>query len=309
MRSDDSSLTPEQLEAVQRAALATLNRADALKTIPVPIEDILEAAKLKVAKYSVFDPRSIAAYIKHAGENAGRTIKSVMGKLLGVLDVSEEIIHIDDKVTAERQTFLKLHETGHFEMPHQRKLFRFFEDSRESLSHEISDLFEREANNFARILMFNGDSFKNHAADMDMGFASVKTLSKAFKASLYASLREYVRTHRLPCVGVILEQPSPCSKKGRKAEVRRVEVSHSYELMFGKPTFGDVGMNDPFGQLVPWFGRVTKPKSFSLNDLNGDMHEFVGEALNTSHQILIFAFPVKALSQSNKIILPKKLHI
>jgi hypothetical protein len=142
-----------------------------------------------------------------------------------------------------------------------------------------------------------------------MAFSSVRSLSKTFKASLYASLREYVRTHHLPCVGIILEQPSFCPKRGKKAEVRRVEVSQSYERMFGRPSFDDVTMHDSFGQLVPWFGKYTKAKTFSLNDLNGDTHELVGEALNTTYQILMLAFPVKALSQSSRIILPQPKRI
>lgn len=292
MRPDDRNLSRDERERVERQALRLLHKADAWGMIPVPVEDILAAAKLRVAPYSVFDPRAIAAYAAAQGLKAANLVKRAVGKIFGILDTSEEVIHIDDSVTEGRQTFLKLHEAGHFELPHQKKLFRFFEDSREELDPAVADLFEREANNFASFVMFNGATFQDRAAQFDLSFGSVKKMQRAFKVSLYAALRQYTRTHRLPCIAICCELPEFCPRDGFRCEVRRIEVSPAFEAQFAKPVVNMITARHPFGALVPFARKATRPTAFAMVDRNGTQHEFVGEALDTTFNVLVFACPV-----------------
>lgn len=291
MRPNDHILTHEQRLLVEKHAVELLHRADAKGVVPVPVDDLLAAAKLTVAPYSVFDPRSIAAYAAIKGKEAAQTIKRAVGKIFGVLDASEEIIHIDDSVHESRQKFLKFHETGHFELPHQRNLFRFFEDSNKELDPSISDLFEREANNFARYVLFNGDAFANRAHDHQLCFGTAKKLQRQFKASLYASLREYVRTNHRACIALCLERPETLPDFGLVCRVRRVEVSASFETQFGSTVPELLRPNLHFGKAIPFFNRATKPTRFQLRDLNGDEHTLIGEGLDTTFNVLIFACP------------------
>lgn len=291
MRSDDNSLSHQELERVEKAATSLIHRADAWGVFPLPIGDILAAAKLKVAPYSVFDPRAIAAFAVAQGKKAADIVKRAVGKIFGVLDAHAEVIHIDDSVVEGRQRFLKLHETGHFELPHQRKLFRFFEESEQELDPSVADLFEREANNFARFAIFGGDAYGRDASEMPLSFSSVKKIHKKYQVSLYAGLREYARTHRHCCIALAVEKPKTCQINGVSSEIRRVETSLSFERQFGRPTIPVISKSHPFWPLVP-FGKVTKPTVFQLPDLNGDRHAFIGEALDTTFNILIFACPL-----------------
>ena len=275
---------------VESRAKILLERADAWGVVPVPIDDLLTAAKLRVAPTSMFDPRAIAAYAVAQGKKAADVVKRALGKVLGILDAYEEVIHIDDSVLETRQRFLKLHEIGHFELPHQRKIFRFFEDSEEELNPSIVDKFEREANNFARYAIFNGNAYAERAADFPLAFSSVKKMKSVFNVSLYAGLREYARTHRHVCIAMAVEKPARCSQNGWSAEIRRVETSLEFERQFGRPQLSAITANHPFRRLVP-FGKATKPTKVWLTDLNGEQHEFVGEALDTTYNILIFACP------------------
>ncbi|TPE60546.1 ImmA/IrrE family metallo-endopeptidase [Sandaracinobacter neustonicus] len=238
----------------------------------------------------MFDPRAIAAYAVAQGKKAADVVKRALGKVLGILDAYEEVIHIDDSVLETRQRFLKLHETGHFELPHQRKIFRFFEDSEEELNPSIVDKFEREANNFARYAIFNGNAYAERAADFPLAFSSVKKMKSVFNVSLYAGLREYARTHRHVCIAMAVEKPALCPQNGWSAEIRRVETSLEFERQFGRPQLSVITTNHPFWRLVP-FGKATKPTKVWLTNLNGEQQEFVGEALDTTYNILIFACP------------------
>lgn len=288
MRPDDRNLSPEQRAEVENRALKLLHRADAWERIPVPVEEILRAAKLQVAPYSVFHPRAIAAYAKAKGEQAAKLIKGALGKIFGILDTAEQVIHIDDTVTEGKQLFLKFHEAGHHELPHQRKIFRFFEESEEELDPDVADLFEREANNFARFIIFNGDVFRKRAADHQLSFGSVKKLQRSFKVSLYAALREYTRTHRLTCFALCCELPTFCPKNGFACVVRRIEVSPSFERQFGMPTVQVIAKGHRLAKLVPFGRRATRPTEFTLVDSNGLTREFIGEALDTTYNVLIF---------------------
>lgn len=291
MRPDDNSLTHEQRILVEKHAERLLHRADAAGVVPVPVDDLIDAAKLKVAPYSVFDPRGIAAYAAEKGKQAAQTIKQAVGKIFGVLDASEEIIHIDDSVHESRQKFLKFHETGHFELPHQKKIFRFFEDSEEELDPSVSDLFEREANNFARYVLFNGLTFAERAHDYELCFGSAKKLQRQFKASLYASLREYVRTNQRPCIALCLELPEVREDMGKTCRLRRVEVSPSFEKEFGKTVPTLFTPNRGFGKAIPFFSKATRPVKILVKDLNGNERTLIGEGLDTTFNILIFACP------------------
>ena len=155
-RPDDSTLDPEDLRAVEEQAHRLLDRADAWDRYPVPVEDILSAANVRLAPTSAFDPAAIVSYLKGKAAGTGARIKSAISKVFGLYDAAEALIHIDDTVVESRQTFLKLHETGHHDIPTHRKMYRIFQDCTKTLAPDIADRFEREANNFARFLLVQG---------------------------------------------------------------------------------------------------------------------------------------------------------
>ncbi len=109
-KSDDSSLDPDQLRAVEKRARQLLDRASVWERFPTPIEDILAAAKLQVAPVSIFDPARILAFVKSKTANAANRIKLAISKMFGLYDVEESVIHIDHTVKESKQNFLKLHE-------------------------------------------------------------------------------------------------------------------------------------------------------------------------------------------------------
>ncbi|MEI8397039.1 MAG: ImmA/IrrE family metallo-endopeptidase [Rhodospirillaceae bacterium] len=205
IRSDDSTLDAESRRVVEERARKLLDRAAAWGQFPTPVDDILAAAKIKIAPRSVFDPRRLLEYARARTEGAVDLIKTAISKIFGVCDSEENVIHIDHEVTESKQRFLKLHETGHHEMPTHRKLFKFFMDCEKTLAPEIADLFEREANNFARFAIFQGDAYVRRAADEEFGIKTPIKLAKVFGASIYASSREFVRTNHRACAVYILE--------------------------------------------------------------------------------------------------------
>lgn len=301
---DDSSLDPEDLRVVEERARKLLDRADAWDRFPVPIDDILAAAKVQVAPTSAFDPTAILAYARGKAADAGVRIKSAITKVLGLYDAGESLIHVDGTVVESKQTFLKLHETGHHDMPTHRKMFQFFQDCEKTLTPEIADQFEHEANNFARYTLFKGDTYADYAADCAFEIKTPMKLAKKFGASVYASAREFARTNRRACVVYVLEQIEYVEGDGARAAVRRIETSPAFAAEFGLPSDAVITLDHFLGPMLPIGRKMTRPTSLSMTDMNGTNHECIAEAFDTTYNILILLYPVKALTASTIIVPP-----
>lgn len=302
---DDSTLTPEDLRIVEERARHLMDRAGGWNIFPVPIEEIMAAAQVKLAPTNAFDPAAIIAYLKGKASAVGVTIKSAISKVLGIYDSAESLIHIDSTVGKPKQTFLTLHETAHHDLPVHKRMFRFFQDCDKTLAPAIADQFEREANNFARFLLFKGDAYAKQAADHPFSIKTPMKLATHFGASIYASAREFARTNHRSCAIYVLEQIEYVAGAGARAAVRRIEPSPSFVLQFGHPTCTSVTPDHFLGPILPIGRKMTRPTGFSLTDRNGDTHECVGEAFNTTHNVIILFYPVKALGRPI-IILPAK---
>jgi len=305
MKPDDSSLHSFELAAVERQAQDLLSRASAWGRFPTPVEDILSAAKLRVAPKGMFDAAAFLAFVKRKTIQAAQTLKSALSKVLGLYDANEQIIHIDDSVGVSKQTFLKLHETGHHELPTHRKIFRLFQDCEQTLAPTIADQFEREANNFARYALFQGAAYKEMAADMPMAVKTPITLSKKFGASVYASAREFARTNHRACLVYILEPIHLVPGVLAYADVRRIEASPSFAQQFGIPTAERINVLHALGALLPIGRKMTRPTQLVYSDRNGVAHECLGEAFDTTHNVLLLIYPTRALNGS-LIALPER---
>ena len=302
-RHDDSTLDPEDLRAVEEQAHRLLDRADAWDRYPVPVDDILSAARVRLAPTSAFDAAAIVSYLKEKTADAGARIKSAISKVFGLYDAAEAVIHVDDTVVEAKQTFLKLHETGHHDMPVHRKMFRIFQDCKKTLAPDVADHFEREANNFARFLLFKGRTFAEHTADCPFEIKTPMTLARTFGASVYAAAREFARTNPRACVVFVLEPLEHHEDSGFRAPVRRIEPSPAYVARFGRPTVDVVTRDHLLWPVVPIHRKMTKAVPLTITDLNGQRHECLAEAFDTTYNILILLYPFTALT-TTAVLMP-----
>jgi hypothetical protein len=304
LKPDDSSLTASEYLAIHRAATDLLNKASAWDRLPTPVPDLLGAAKLRVAPMSAFDPRSLMRHAREFGERAASLIKSAIEKVRGIFDVQEDLIHVDDTVAESKQNFLKLHEAGHKHIPHQSKLFRWIQDCDKSLSPDVSDQFEREANIFASVVLFQDGRFAEMAADSAFSIKVPLALSKKFGASAYASMREYVRRSGRACAVIVLNPVEICSILGMRSELRRVELSPLFHKRFGELKLPDhVNRLSPLSEFIPLGGRrMSRPGALRLEDRNGDVVEFIAEGFATPFNSFILIHATAELKKS--IVVP-----
>jgi len=289
MKSDDSSLTPEQFATVEASARHLLDRADAWGTFPTPVSELMAAAQLKVAPLQAFDENAMLRYLQRTGEHLGRLLRRAIEKVRGILDVHAGTIHVDQGVSNEKQRFVSLHEAGHFELPHQRTLFRWVQDCDRTLAPEVSELFEREANTFARLVLFQGDAFGATTRDEPFGIKVPINAAKRFGASLYASMREYVRRHHKSCAVIVLEPIEFIDGVGAVRRIRRLEMSDAFLATFGGLSLPEfLSPLDDLMRLVPEGSRrMSAPRSFAIMDSKGVRHECLGEGFKTPYNAFI----------------------
>lgn len=92
---------------------------------------------------------------------------------------------------------------------------------------------------------------------------------------------------------------------GAQAIVRRIEPSLEFLRQFGRPDDAVITLDHPLGPVLPIGRKMTRPMTLSLTDRNFDDHECVAEAFDTTWNVLILLYPVRALT-STMIVLPSR---
>jgi hypothetical protein len=54
--------------------------------------------------------------------------------------------------------------------------------------------------------------------------------------------------------------------------------------------------------MLPIGGKMTRPTTVSITDRNGQAHECIAEAFDTTFNILLLVYPVKALTSTTNIL-------
>jgi hypothetical protein len=89
---------------------------------------------------------------------------------------------------------------------------------------------------------------------------------------------------------------------GARAAVRRIEASPSFIKQFGLPDDTFITLSHALGPVLPVGRKMTRPRSLSIKDRNGDSHECLGEAFDTTHNVIILLYPVQALGKQTFIL-------
>jgi IrrE N-terminal-like domain len=296
---DDTVRDLAQLAAIRKHARRALEAAGALGRYPTAVIDVMDAAKLVAVDDDVLNEGFIAQ-IRRKALKTGGVLKTALSKVLGLFDVKARLVYIDRSIKAVKQTFLKLHETAHGVLTWQRDAYRLVEDCEKTISPEISEEFDREANAFASEVLFQLGDFTQQAADEPFGIRVPMKLSTKYGASIYASIRRYVSTSRRACAVVVTELPVISAGHGFTAMRRRIEPSPEFLRVFGEVEWPEQFTPDEaIGATIPVGGRrMSRPRSCGLRDQNGELHECVAEAFATPFQVFILVHEVATLNRT-----------
>lgn len=290
---DDCSLTVQEQLRIRREARRALLKADALGTLPTPVAEVMAAAHIREIADDVLDE----SFVRKLRRRAGAALKRALGKVIGVFDAHESLVIVSRTLVKVKQTFIRLHETGHGFLPWQRSLYAAVEDDEDSIAPEIADLFDREANCFASEVLFQLDAFNEEAAQSSFGILVPVKLSRRYGSSIYAAVRRYVSHNDGACAVLVLDPPILCDGDGFRCNLRRVIVSQQFADLFGSISWPEFFTpRHELGAMVPVGGRrMSGKRSVGLKDRNGGRHECVAEAFTQTHQIFILLHASEAL--------------
>jgi len=193
----------ESRRAIDQRVDRLLRDADALRRFPTPVEDIIEAQRLKVStpEDSPLSPGMLA----RAPQALQEKLAAVSFKVLAILDRRERMVHVSpDTDNANPIRFRKVHEVGH-DLCEWQDLTHAI-DGRSQLDPATRELFEREANYAAGRLLFQGEVFKELVMSYATGMASVVFLADQMGGSIHATFHQYVTTHLGSVAGYILRR-------------------------------------------------------------------------------------------------------
>lgn len=299
MKPDDSTLPDESLRTVRKYADLLLRKACAYDRFPTPVDDLIKAARLEIARESVLAEIGLDGLYRrlpNALKLAPDKLKRAAAKVIGLLDREDRTIHLAPDTHPKKRIYVTAHEIAHDFLPHQRKTYAILEDSESELDPETNDLYEREANVFASEILFQREVFAIQAADFDLAIRVPIELAKNFGPSVYSAARRYVSTHKKSCALLVFNPPIFIAGTGEVIELRRAIPSPSFRSEFGSLRWPQQCGHDHFFMRHRPRHRFTSPTPIRLTDRNGQPRDCYLEAFDSSHQILFLIYPASNTS-------------
>lgn len=270
---------------IENISEVLLKASKSFDIFPTPIDNIVKYSDLIIAEG--IDLKTLEK--KYKSFVFSDALKSGLSKIRGFLDRSEKLIYLDMEQNVNRLSFVKLHETGHNALPWQKETLQFLDDD-DTLSLDIREEFEAEANYFASITLFQHDRFFNEVKKYELGVPAAMQLSKHFGASGHATLRRYVETSKKRCALLVLEA---LSKRGQQINSDFRNAFHSTPFL---KEFGAVSWPEKFGYKWEFMQdhsrnrRMKMDGTINLNTKNGNV-DFNYHFYNNTFNGFVLFFP------------------
>jgi transcriptional regulator with XRE-family HTH domain len=203
----DGDLDEQEIARIRGYMLALLRKADALGTVPTPIDHLMHVAELVSAGEIRLDPDE-RRKLRH---RFGDLVDRAWTRLQGVIHFGAREIWVNPDMYPQRQRFVLGHELGHYALPEHRNLFAYLDDERR-LRRDIHDLYERQANQAAIEVLAQGDRLRREADDSRLTIELIDALATRFAISMQAAARRIVEESRQQCALAISFRRDPTSR-------------------------------------------------------------------------------------------------
>jgi HTH-type transcriptional regulator, competence development regulator len=199
----DIPLNDEAIAEIRRYAVAVLREADGLGRRPTPLEDIQDAARLVVTGEITLDARDRARLF----ERFGHWVNVAWKRLQGAFDFRTSEIWVSPGLHEMKRRFVVSHEIGHAILPAHKQTFAYVDDFTR-LPPFARDLFEREANQAAVEILFQGGQATEEFDSSAPSLGEICSIASSFGTSIVSAARYSVETSRR-AVAVAIAHRSP----------------------------------------------------------------------------------------------------
>ena len=115
------------------------------------------------------------------------------------------------------------------------------DDDDDSLSEDVHEEFEVEANYFASVTLFQHDLFNFELNKLDLSIESSMHLAKTFGSSVHAALRRYVEHSKKRCALLVLKNISP------RGQFVKCDLKSKFQSDKFTKTFGQILIPETLG--------------------------------------------------------------
>jgi Zn-dependent peptidase ImmA (M78 family) len=284
---------------IEKIARNILVSSKAWGRFPTPIEDIVTFTNLQLSKgidLSKVEPDFFTSSFA--------TLKRALSKVVGMVDLRQKIIYLDQSQNRNRKNFVTLHEVGHEALSWQSEMKEFLDDD-ESLDPETEEVFEREASFFASASLFQLEIFEDEAAKLPLSIKSPQVLGKKFGGSVHASIRRYVERCPKRCAVLVLHKP--VTNGSFVVPIRDCFQSKAFTNEFGEIVWGDsqLDMGWSFVKDIRFNRRMHEDGQTVVALSSGEKLTFSYHFFNSGHNTFVLLFPLGEIIKSRTIILPK----
>lgn len=270
---------------IENVSFDIMKASKSFDVYPTPVDQIVKYSELIINN-------QVSLKTIHRGYLSKTTdaLLKAVSKLRGVFDRSIKTIYIDQDLPNSKKNFVKLHEVGHGVIPWQTKFYEIIEDDDDSISLHTIEEFEREANYFASITLFQHDRFNDKLAKLGLGIDSAMYLSKLFGASIHATLRRYVECSSKRCALIVLDGKTMAGV-GPKCLKRDAFFSEKFIQTFGPLDLpNEFSFSWDFAKHYFTKRRGIVDGEFSLTTKNG-FTDFKYHFFNNTYNSFILLFP------------------
>jgi Zn-dependent peptidase ImmA (M78 family) len=216
-------------------------------------------------------------------------------EIRAALSLNDRLVVTQSGMNEKRKRFGIFHEIGHFiSEEHRQKLFV---DTDATMSWWTKVRMEREANEIAAELLFQGNRFTKESLGYPTSVKTVLQLAPQYGASYESALRRYAERHALPVALIVFDRVprTPNEQADEEAEFRLQYTITS--PTFRKKYFSGLESKEPSRQSDYFKGGLFRKdvveQRLEVEAADGHSWNFDTEVFTNSYKL--FQFIVKPL--------------
>lgn len=218
---------------------------------------------------------------------------AIPGELRAALHLDEKVVATQSGQGEKRTRFSIFHEIAHCVLPEHHE--RLFVDTDQTLSFWTKARFEKEANQFAADLLFQGNMFSEQALSLPTSLNTVLGLAPKFGASYEAALRRYTEMHVEPCALVVYERvPRKANDEYLEEDDYRIHYTVT-SPSFRRDFFSSVSLSDGtckaseiFGPSSGWLRSSVVENELTIDREGRSPWHFETEVFTNSYKVFQF---------------------
>jgi len=230
-----TSSKPNEDLAPEEIAEALLTEAGTADEFPTDEHRLLDFLQLKQLSFDFAKEFDFLA-----------DVADLPQKLRAALSLDDRIVATHSTLGEKRFRFSVLHEISHYVLPEHRRVY--YLDTDETLSLRTKLRMEREANQMAAELLFQGNRFTEESLAYPLSCKTVHELAPKYGASYESAIRRYVERHVLPCAVIVFDK---VSRDPEESDIEDAQYRIQYSIAsssFSKRYFSAVESKEPFSR-------------------------------------------------------------